>query len=131
MIVDTGVPLYRGMKADPVNPGVPRLGAASLSLGLRADDVSMRNGLCEPGCGGLSVAPRDLDELPPHALPLSLGGRSRHPLWRITVGDVAGDLRVTQDGPGHAVIGTSSTVSFAVFAARIEDTQGSWSRIDV
>lgn len=130
-IVDPGVPLYRGMKADPVDPSAPRIGAASLSLGLRVSDVTLRDNLCEPGCGGLSVTPRDLDDLPPHTLPISMGGRSRHPLWSITVGDVVGDLCVTQDKPSHALIGTSSAVSFATFAARIEGTQGSWSRIDV
>lgn len=123
--------MYRGMKADPDNPDVPRLGAASLSLGLRVSDVAFRNNLCEPGCGGLSVTPRDLDDLPPHALPVSLGGRSRHPLWSITVGDVNGELCVTQDRPRHALIGTSSIVTFDVFTARIEGTQRSWSRIDV
>lgn len=87
--------LYRAMKQDV--DGAPLVVDTASGLGVRDWEVEIDGGLCQPETGGMSVAPKAVENLPPSFLPRELGGTNRSPAWSIEGNELGELLRYRAD----------------------------------
>ncbi len=116
--------LYRGMKD---SDGLPEPGTSGRTLGARPDDdLPLQGGNVSPGSGGMSVAPDDPLNLPPHRRPPVYGGTGNDPVWEIYEDELGPNLIYDQDKPWHGTIQPSSEMKWDDYLRALHETRKRW-----
>lgn len=127
----TGLFLFRGMTE--ASDGSPQIGPSGRTLGVRFGvDIQVdEDGSVRPGTGGMSVAPDDPMNLPPHRRPEEFGGTGRDPVWRVGLADLGPDLAYRADPlnpTGHGFVEPARQMSADVYEGAVHETRASWRR---
>ena len=128
----TGKCFFRSMTPDV--DGLPRVGRNRRSLGVTPDDVRLRpDGWLEPGCGGMSVAPDSIENLPNHRRPRAWGRGSVGPdadrIYSINREEVEeAGLTIRLDTETHGIVEPASPVPVAAYEDSLESTRPDWER---
>lgn len=126
--------LYRTMRRDAdghpmVIPSTSVLSPAR-GLGVRPVlDISMDDaGHVEPDTNGMSVAQDAPEFLPEHRRPVSLGGESDDPQWRIEEEELGAALvyRLDEPPPRHGVIEPAWRMTLEEYELAIAETREAW-----
>lgn len=123
--------LYRAMKE--ASDGLPVCAPNMLGIRIGKDVDVDADGLVRPERGGVSVTPYDPADLPLHALPKSMGGTGKYPVWRIQVRSFSKSLNFRPDPRKrtHGFIEPSKRMSADDYREEIESTRHLWEKVDV
>ena len=88
-------------------------------------DISVNNGIVQPGTVGMSASPTPVD-LPDHRRPPEYGGKGKDPVFRIDIRKLGPGLRFVPDKPGHGTVQPSSQTGYDNYNAALEATRNSW-----
>ena len=119
--------MHRGMKdAD----GLPETGTSSRTLGARPGappkgDIPIEDGVVRPG-HGMSVAPDDPLNLPPHRRPPEFGGTGKDPVWEIYEDELGPNLIFDQDSPSHGTVQPNTDITWDEYLRALHETADRW-----
>jgi hypothetical protein len=127
----SGVFLFRSMTE--AGDGRPLTGASGRMLGVRFGvDIQVGfDGTVRPGTGGVSVAPDDPMNLPPHRRPKEFGGTGRDPVWHIARADFGPHLTYRADPlnpTGHGFVEPARQMPADSYERAVLETRASWQR---
>jgi hypothetical protein len=128
---EAGQPMFRAMKAEA--DGLPKIGRTGRELGVRTagptrDLPVNREGLVEPGTGGMSVALDAAQNLPKPRLPRSLGGEGRDPVFTMFSEEVPRTLVLRVDRYPHALIEPGRRCFLLDFESALAGTRPLWNK---
>jgi hypothetical protein len=126
--------LYRTMRKDEdgsplVAPSTSLLSPAR-GLGVRVIvDIPLdEEGFVDRDTDGMSVAHDSPEHLPDHRRPVSLGGESIDPLWKIEEEEIGDTLnyRLDEPPPGHGLIEPAWRMRLEDYELALAETREAW-----
>ena len=115
------------------------LGPTARTLGARPGpvpgpgvDIPVRDGLVQPGTGGLSVAPDDPMNLPRMRRPREFGGTGKDPVWGMNTNDLGSDLVYRPDPADpsrHWFVEPVREMSYDEYQQALEATRAHWQAV--
>jgi hypothetical protein len=121
--------VYRSMRSRGL---LPEVGPTARTLGVRPNELPVRDGMVSPGAHGMSVSPGSPSNLPDHRRPVQFGGRSKDPAWGFKLDDLPFGLTYVPDPQnplGHGFIAPATTMSLETYESLLESTAPSWERV--
>lgn len=129
--------LFRGMT--PSEDGLPVVARSARALGVRADkDIRLNSeGRVLPGCGGMSVAPSSVWNLPNHRRPRGMGRGSTGPaadrMFSIAPESVSSAGLLVRPDPErpakHAFIEPPEVIELFRYEAMLGSTRTQWKQV--
>lgn len=130
-------PLFRVMT--PFGDGLPLTGRSGRALGVRPDaDVRIdAEGRVLPGCGGMSVAPQSMWNLPHHRRPRGMGRGSTGPqsdaVFSLETRVVLAVGLLVRPDPSrpekHAFVEPPAAMELSSYEGRLTSTRRDWRRV--
>ena|GEM_PF-929010 len=122
---NNGTIIYRSMKMDDL--GFPLVEESARGLGVRVNnDIPVVEGFVSNLTGGMSVAPNDPRNLPPHRRPESLGGTGKDPIFEMNTNNLPPGLTYIPDKPGHGTIQPAFPMPYETYRALLSSTKLLW-----
>lgn len=114
--------------------GRPAVDASRLTLGVKlrdSPDILMdEHRYVYPKTGGLSVAPTP-NGLPSSKRPPSLGGTSKHPVWKLDVGQLPPELVLRPVSANHGLIEPSQPTKVEEFQRALHKLEPLWVQVHI